>query len=168
MCHKFKNIICILLVYCLPLSVFAAKITSEPEHPIEITSDAITFERDSDSIIYKGNVVVINGEKKLLADKIVVKRTAAQNIESICATGTPAQFTTIMKDEVTPVHAFATQIDYLPDASLLVLTGKAKIVHQQDIFEGPILKYRIDEQKIEAAQVQNQRPKMIINPPKKG
>lgn len=164
---NIKAIIQILFICWLPPLLAADKLPITSNQPIEIESDVVLYEQNSGKITYRGKVIVINGQQTLYADTVIVKRTTNQAIESIQAFGTPAHFTSLTKDEITPINAYAAQMDYEPNRSLLVLTGKAKIVHQQDIFEGPVLKYKIDQQKIEAMHAQNERPKMIITPPNK-
>lgn len=152
-------------VFVLPCVVFASESPFTANSPIHIESDQVRFEQLSNEITYQGHVVVISGHQKLYADEVIVKRDSKQNIESIHARGQPAHFKSLLKDTKIPVDAFATRIDYDPIHSVLTLAGEAKIVHQQDTFEGPLLKYEINNQKIEAIQVKNQRPKMIITSP---
>lgn len=150
-----------MLPFCL-----VAKTTDLPmqmDGPIQIESDQVIFEQNTGAITYQGNVIVSSADQKLTANKVIVKRDSNQAIASIQAFGSPAHYLHQTEGQPT-IHAYAKHIDYQPNHSLLTLVGKAKIIHAQDTFEGPILKYAIDEQKIEARQSKNERPKMIINP----
>lgn len=162
-----KNImICLLffLVSCMSIASYANTLSFKSDAPIEIESDHVVFDQNTGELTYQGNVIVISGTQKLYANKVILKKDNQKGIQSIQATGTPAHFINLLKDEVTPIHAYASQIDYDPNLALLTLTGQAKIVHQTDTFEGPLLRYIIEDQKIEAIYSNNQRPKMTITP----
>tara|TARA_R110002110_G_scaffold121431_2_gene297184 strand:- start:15355 stop:15903 length:549 start_codon:yes stop_codon:yes gene_type:complete len=134
------------------------------DQPIQIESDRVTFLQDSGQIIYQGHVIVHTGDKTLFAEEVTVNRNAQQKITSILATGQPAKFSAPMQNSTELLHAHAQNIDYDPSLSLLILTGKARLKHQQDTFEGPVLRYTLNEHKIEAVTANNQRPKMVIMP----
>lgn len=155
------------LISFTSFSSHANTISFKSNAPIEIESDNVVFEQNTGELTYQGNVIVISGTQKLFANKVIVKRDNQKGIQSIQATGTadkPAHFINLLEDKQTPVHAYASQIDYDPKLALLTLTGQAKIVHQADTFEGPLLRYIIEDQKIEAIHSKNQRPKMTITP----
>lgn len=169
---NFKIILTTLFLFVVAPNTTWANIDQKTQNePIHIESDRVTFMQETGKIIYQGHVVMHTGDKILKANEITVKRDANQKITSILATGQPAKFSTPMQNSTELLHAHAQNIDYAPSLSLLILTGQAKLKHQQDTFEGPILRYTLNEQKIEAVTSHNQRPKMVIMPkasPKKG
>jgi len=169
---NFKVILTSLLLLVSAPNITWANINTKTQNePIHIESDHVTFMQETGKIIYQGHVVVHSGDKILKANEVTVKRDENQKITSILATGHPAKFSTLMQNSAERLYAHAQNIDYDPSLSLLILTGKAKLEHQQDTFEGPILRYTLKEQKIEAITSNNQRPKMVIMPktsPKKG
>lgn len=150
---------------CMPVFCFGAELLPvKTNAPIHIESDTVVFDQVQSALTYQGNVIVTSGDQKLYATQVVVVRDKQQEIQSIVATGAPARYTQVFEKDKTTLQAYANQIDFDPKQSILLLTGKAKITHQQDTFEGPLLKYMLNEHKIEAIQANNERPKMIIHP----
>lgn len=163
---RINHKVIIMILASLIIMPCWSKTIETNNEPIRIESDNVTFLQESVEIIYQGNVVVHSGQKTLKADTVTVQRNKQQKIQSIIAVGQPALFTTPMEKSAHLLNAQAKNIDYNPNKSLIVLSGQAKLKLGSDTFEGPILKYLLDEQKIEAVTKNNQRPKMIIVPAK--
>lgn len=173
-CNQNKNILralfklsVVLYALCLPIETIGSNLPVQTNGPIHIESDNVIFLQNPGTITYEGHVIVTSQEQTLTAEKVIVHRDNNQAISAIIAFGAPAHYHQIMPKTQTPIHAYATEIHYHPDAGLLTLTGQAKITHQQNTFEGPVLKYTLEDQKIEAIHTANERPKMTLFPPQK-
>lgn len=132
--------------------------------PIQVQSDQAAFEHALKQATHVGNVVLTQGNHKLLADKLVLKKDPKTDANIIIATGKPATFTGLMTNDPAPVNASANTIYYYPDQHLLVFEGNATITHEKDKFKGPSLSYQIDKQVITATASKQERPTIVIQP----
>ncbi|MGD9591144.1 MAG: lipopolysaccharide transport periplasmic protein LptA [Candidatus Berkiella sp.] len=161
MLQTIKLMLCLLLI---APSAMALKPRLNNQTPIEIQSDVASFEQRSRQATHEGNVVMIQGNNVLHADKLSVKKDTQGLLTVVKAMGNPATFTGTFENDPKPVYATAKIIYYYPDKQLIVLEGSATLDHQEDKFKGPMLSYQIDKQIVSAAKQSNERPTITIHP----
>ena len=91
----FKNLFfsCLLLIIAGPLSaqgtqVAFGAIQDNNGLPVEVTADSLAIDQNTGTAVFTDNVVIIQGEMRLSADKVdVFYDTQEQGIERIEATG---------------------------------------------------------------------------------
>lgn len=141
-----------------------ADFKADQKLPIQIQSDKASFERLNRQAMHEGNVVMVQGNQTVYADKLIVKKDMLGKETMINAIGNPAIFLGKMEGEPEPLRATAKIIHYHPDKQLIVLEGDAQITHLQDKFQGPMLSYQLDKQIVTAAKQSKERPTITIQP----
>ena len=80
-----------MLITCFPLWAFQA-VTFDRNSPIQIQSDRVSVEQMNQIAIYEGNVILIQGNHELRADKITIQQDKEGRLNVITAIGKPAAF----------------------------------------------------------------------------
>jgi len=115
----------IALAAALPVSTVAAP----PQMPVSVTADSGRFEQDAGSGLYRGNVELIQGKRKLFADEM---RLFTRNGELIRveASGTPVR----MEDrKSTRLNSSHDQISYAVFCLKKKIKTKIKIKREHNI-----------------------------------
>ncbi len=153
----------LLICFLISTKAFAVAPNFDANTPIQIQSDAASYDQRNQEAMHEGKVVMTQGTQLLYADKLTVKKDPKQQT-IIKAFGNPASFSGSFKDDPKPVYATAKIIYYYPDRQLIVLEGAATLDHDQDKFKGPSLSYQIDKQIVSATRQSNERPVITIHP----
>ena len=150
--------------YCLLALSIVSQCYALTDEPIQIQSDKAIFDQNLGKAFYRGNVSLIQGSQRLLAQELIITRTKDGKIAEFKAIGKPAKFNGSMESEHEPIHASAQTIYYFPEHGRLSLQGNAKIEFKQDIFQGPMLEYDFRKNLISANRQQDERPTIILQP----
>jgi len=163
--HKLNRLLLAMFSLCCT-SVFAAAtpIKIDPKTPIQIQADSATFDQGKQEAVHMGNVILTQGTHELHSERLTIKKDQKGRLTVITAIGTPATFSGKRQNDPNPVYATAKTIYYYPDKQLLVLEGAATLEHQQDKFRGPVLRYQLDKQIINATKQSDERPVITIHP----
>lgn len=145
-------------------SSLQAELKIDQKLPIQIQSDKASFERLNRQAVHEGNVVMVQGNQTVYADKLIVKKDIQGKDTLVNAIGNPAIFLGKVENEPEPVRATAKMIHYYPDKQLIILEGDAQITHLQDKFQGPMLSYQLDKQIVTASKHSKDRPTITIQP----
>jgi lipopolysaccharide export system protein LptA len=113
-----------LLLILLPLGALAQQgsvafgaVKADPSLPVEVTSDSLDVNQADGSAEFLGNVVVVQGEMKLAADKVlVIYKTEQKGIERLEALGSVLLVSG-------PDAAEAERAEYTIDSGTIVMTG---------------------------------------------
>jgi len=142
----------IALAVTLPVSAVAAP----PQTAVSVTADSGRFEQDAGSGLYRGNVELIQGKRKLFADEM---RLFTRNGELIRveASGTPVRMA-----EGEDLQAHANNLVYDIRQRTLVLTGDAYIEHLGNTFEGAKVEYSLDSKRVDASSEGDKRVRLVI------
>ncbi len=100
-------------------------LSGDNAQPIELEADSARIDERSGVSIYTGNVKLIQGSRRLDADRLTVERTAAG--DRLVAEGQPATFSQQPDDKPEPVEGRALHIDYHTGQERVILTGKAEV-----------------------------------------
>ncbi len=150
--HSTHRLAALALLATLPLGVQAAPM----EGPIQVTADSGRFEQDAGSGLYRGNVELIQGKRKLFADEMRLF-TKNGDLVRVEATGSPVRM-----EEGEGLNAHAENLVYDINARTLVLTGDAYIEHQGNTFEGAKVEYSLDSKRVDASSEGDQRVRLVI------
>ena len=142
----------IALAAALPVTALAAP----AQMPVSVTADSGRFEQDAGSGLYRGNVELIQGKRKLFADEM---RLFTRNGELIRveASGTPVRM-----EEGKDLQAHANNLVYDIRKRTLVLTGDAYIEHLGNTFEGARVEYSLDSKRVDASSEGDKRVRLVI------
>ena len=132
--------------------------------PIQIHSDTASFDSRAGVAIHRGSVLLSQGDRKLFADELLVKRDNRGKIQLVTAIGRPARYTGIDPKDRTLLVGQATRILYQPEKMLLVLEGNAELRHSPNVFRGPRIQYDFARRVITAPPIPNERSVLILQP----
>jgi len=150
--HSTHRLAILALLAALPMGAHAAPM----EGPIQVTADSGRFEQDAGSGLYRGNVELIQGKRKLFADEMRLF-TKNGDLVRVEASGTPVRM-----EEGEGLNAHAENLVYDIKARTLVLTGDAYIEHQGNTFEGAKVEYSLDSKRVDASSEGDQRVRLVI------
>ncbi len=149
--HSTHRLAILALLAALPMGAHAAPM----EGPIQVTADSGRFEQDAGSGLYRGNVELIQGKRKLFADEMRLF-TKNGDLVRVEASGTPVRM-----EEGEGLNAHAENLVYDIKARTLVLTGDAYIEHQGNTFEGAKVEYSLDSKRVDASSEGDQRVRRV-------
>ena len=161
------NIISTLLcIFVLLLSTicFAGERRTEA---VYIKADEMHFDLQSNTSIYKGNVLIQQGTIELSGDHVEVMQSN-NVISKIVASGSPAQFRQSNTDG-NNMQAESKLIKYFADEDRLVMIEDAILVQNEQVIESNHISYDTKEQALLAGQKSKQpdsqqRVKMTLTP----
>lgn len=118
-----------------------------------ITSDKLTFDYTQRFAFFDGNVVVVDPQMKLYADKMTVLFSASNRISEIKAEG---RVYIVQEDK----ESRSEVAQYNLDQGIIVLTGKPQVTRGQDILTGDKITFWRDQNKM----LVEPRARLVINP----
>ena len=118
-----------------------------------ITSDRLTFDYSQRFSLFEGNVVVVDPQMKLYADKMTVLFSASNRISEIKAEG---RVYIVQEDK----ESRSEVAQYNLDQGIIVLTGKPQVTRGQDILTGDKITFWRDQNKM----LVEPRARLVINP----
>lgn len=153
-----------LLLLALLIPLPAAALQNDSEQAIEVEADSLEL-RDAENLsIYQGNVRLIQGSLEISSDKLVIRFTAAREIELMEMTGSPARFRQL-DDERREMLGQARRINYAESKSLLELLDEARFSHAGDTIESDLIRINTEDNSIQAGSADSaERVKMLIQP----
>lgn len=144
----------------LPLTVSA----SPNELPIEVTSNFAEIDGKAGLATHFGHVIMSQGERHIYGEKLVVQRNTGGDIDSLTASGHPARYEGLIREEEPIVHGKARRIHYLPQENLVILEGDAYMQQENDAFHGEHITYNIEKKLIVSEPGSSGRTKIIVEP----
>lgn len=139
----------VFVVTCF-FQVLAYGLESDRFQPIDVAADSAILDDKAGKAIYRGNVVLTQGTLKITADQLTIKAGPEGKVEKVIATGELAQFTQIPNENDKPIEAEANTVEYYVAQEKIVLTENARVVQNENLFEGNIIEYDIKLQKLQA------------------
>ena len=111
------------------------------QQPIYIESDSATLDDQTGLAVYRGNVVITQGDTVITGD--VVKVFAPQrNIEWLTAEGNPATLLTY-DEQGQENRAHAEHMEYRPQEELTILSRHAHVWQGEDEIRGDRIEYNL-------------------------
>ena len=146
----------LLNIIALAVALPASAVAAPPQMPVSVTADSGRFEQDAGSGLYRGNVELIQGKRKLFADEM---RLFTRNGELTRgeASGPPVRM-----EEGKDLQAHANNLVYDIRKRTLVLTGDAYIEHLGNTFEGAKVEYSLDSKRVDASSEGDKRVRLVI------
>lgn len=118
-----------------------------------ITSDKLTFDYPNHFALFDGNVVVVDPQMTLYADKMTVLFSLSNRVSEIKAEG---KVYIVQQDK----QARADVAQYNVDQGIIVMTGKPQVNRGQDILTGDKITFWRDQNKM----LVEPRARLVINP----
>lgn len=160
--NHLKILIVLLSLALLPV---ANALSTDGTQPVVIRSDQFYYSAADNTGNYVGHVIVDQGSRHLIADKITVTLNAEKQVSEINAYGSPAKFNYQPNPGDKLVYASANTIQYDPTQDLLSLKQNAEIEQAGNVFKGSEITYNTKTQIAESnGSNMTNRPLMIIQP----
>ncbi len=137
---------------------------SDNKQPATIQSDTGSYNRNNHISVLQGNVVIIQGTTKILADKVVIYTDQNDKLQRAIATGNPATYSTIQDKDKPPVVSTARQIDYNLQLNQVILTGNAKVVQGTNSLTSGKIVYNMKQQQVNTFPEHNIRTTLLFQP----
>ena len=149
--RHFLNIFAVLA--CALSGAFAQSAAPVEESVTVITSERLTFDYQRQFALFEGNVVVVDPQMRILADKMTVLFDEGNKAKSIKAEGEVY----IIQEEK---KAKAEKADYDVATGTIVLTGKPQITQGKDVVTGETITFFKNEDRV----LVDGRSKLVIFP----
>ncbi len=137
---------------------------SDSDCPINIQSDSAEFNDLEGIAIYKGNVIAIQGSRRLNSDALYIYKGKDNKIDKIIAKGNPATIKAKPNPEKSEGYGYAETIKYYPDEDKADLIDKAKLEQNGDVITGPFLTYFFEKGLLLSRPVAKGRTTVILKP----
>lgn len=143
---SFLRVLCsALAVICLPTLILAqvanvslGEPATDPDAPIEVTSEALSVDRESGNAIFTGDVFVVQGEMTLNADEVEVFYSedpeAEEQLEKVVATGNVVLVNGADSAE-------GERGVFYPPEDRVVMTGNVLLTQERSIVSGDIFNW---------------------------
>lgn len=147
-------------LFCVP----AWALRSDAEQPIHIEGDDAQIDQSNETIVYTGDVQVVQGTLRVKGDRLIVKINGDQ-VERITTIGSPARYAQQLEDDQGAVEAQAEKIIYHTSAERVYLNGSATLVQKGNELRGESIRYDIVNGKVDASAGTNSgRVRMQLDP----
>jgi lipopolysaccharide export system protein LptA len=151
------------LIFMLLFSVMGYGLKPD-DVPVRIESDRAQFDQINGVAVYHGHVVVDQGFRRLLADKLVIERDNNNQIKVMIATGSPARFRSQEDPNRPEGSGKAKTIKYYPGLDKVDLINDAQLTQNGDTISGPFLTYDFSKEILKSKSSKKQRSTVIIHP----
>lgn len=162
-----------LLPALLPVMLCAAPAQAfdvNSDAPISVKADNARLDDKAGKATYTGDVVIVQAETKLTADKVELYRDS-QGLSRIQAFGDPAHYQQSETIENPATDARANEIEFESAANLLTFRNNAVIRQSGDVFRGDLIRYNTEERVVTAGRGESEegsRVEMVIQPRRGG
>jgi lipopolysaccharide export system protein LptA len=132
--------------------------------PITISSNGFHYDNIKGVAVYTGDVIAIQGSRKLTGDTLELIRNEKGNIAHIIMHGRPAQHQALTDITKPLLFAKANTIAYDPLAKYLTLTDNAWISQAGDEYTAPTIEYDVALQAVKSRANAQGRTTIILQP----
>ena len=136
----------------------------DESQPVAIHSDSAEFDDKKGTASYYGHVIMEQGSRRLTSDTLIIKRDGEGKIESLVATGKPAQFQAKNDPHKPPSHGHGSTLHYFPKEDKIVLIHNAEVSQSEDSIRGDHLTYYISKKLLTSEPVRGKRTTVILAP----
>ena len=138
--HKPRGLVLTLVVAVALTSIGWAELTTDAAGELTIEGDNAVFMQEANRIEYSGNVVAVMDGMRITGDKVAVQMTD-DRIQQIVTTWEPANFYQATAESGEATTASATTIVFLPQTSILELTGAAALRQAGNTVSSAVIRY---------------------------
>lgn len=151
-----------LLVLGLLHTSLAWAIPEDDETDIHITSEQFTYNNQTGVATYIGNVLAVQGSRKLTGDEMQVYRLPNGEIEKIITNGKQAKYQALTAHDKPMLHARANTIIFeVVDKNLTLITD-AHVEQGGDEYDSPLIEYDTLQKIVKSPQTGEGRTTIIL------
>lgn len=149
-----KKTLC--FIFCLSPSMLAyAAVSTDPSNnlPITVTSQSATANMQQGLVVYSGNVLAVQGTRKLQGDTLTIQRGNNGQIQSFVVQGNPAKTQEQPSPTSQIAYGQAAQIYYFPAQNLVRYVKNARFTQGGNVFSGDVITYNTLTQVVSSPKV---------------
>lgn len=154
----FKSLLLTLLLSSLNV---AAALPEDRKQPLDINADWSEFSGGTPTGIYRGNVVLTQGNLKITADEAIFQLQDGE-LEYIIATGNPVRIKDLPQENDAWIIGEGGSLSYYPKRQMLELEHNAKIEQNRDTVSANKITYNLDTRTINAERSSTDRVHFTI------
>lgn len=158
--NSFRTLVLILLV---ALAGTSGALEEDRQQPIQIESDQAERDEKAGTTIYIGNVELVQGSLKMLADRLEIYTAEDKQLERIVAYGKPAYVEQKPDPDKPLVKARGEIIRYMVSEERLQLEKNASIDQDGAVVSSNIIDYFIKDEVVKASGSEK-RVRVVIPP----
>ena len=136
--NKYRLIACCMLAMFVSPAGWA--LSTDKDQPVSIEADSVDIDEGSETAIYRGNVILIQGSINLNASRVVVHNFQSDNAH-IVATGDQVRFSQEEDQTGNIIKGRANKAEYGINSARLELTGKAQLTKANNTFKNDRIIY---------------------------
>jgi lipopolysaccharide export system protein LptA len=145
------------------ISLPAFALPEDSQQPIHIHSDSAELDQNKNLAIYHGSVKMEQGTMTVTGDTMTVV-LQDQLVVRIIAEGDRAHYQQQVKPDESMVFADAKKIVYFTQEERVELTGNAYLTQDKNEFTGELIKYDVNEGKVDASANGQGKVQMVLQP----
>lgn len=115
-------------------------LTSDREQPIQVNADSMVAEEPKGFSHYKGNVLIVQGSLKVIADEVIIYFTDGE-LDKLIIKGNPAHLQQQPDNSEDLVYSQAKTMEYYATSDRLFLLEDAKVRQGNNHFSGARIEY---------------------------
>ena len=144
-----KRRITLLILLLSLLSPLSWALSTDKDQPVSIEADSVDIDEATETAIYHGNVILIQGSINLNASRVVVHNFQSDNAR-IVATGQQVQFSQKQDGNGLLIKGRANKAEYGINSARLELTGKASLAKGKNTFKNDRIIYDREKATVQA------------------
>lgn len=148
--HRFFKTSLLIAWLSLGTTNAVMALESDKYQPIDVSADSAVLDDKAGKALYRGNVLLTQGTLKIIAEQLTIQAGSEGKVEKVIATGDQAQFEQTPNENDKPIEAQANTIEYFVANEKIILIENARVVQNDNLFEGNIIEYDIREEKLQA------------------
>lgn len=146
--NTFLKYISTLLVISSILHI-AHALPEDRKLPLDITADWSEFSGGTPTGIYRGNVILTQGNLTIYADEATFQLVEGE-LDYIIATGAPVKIKDLPQENEPWVFGEGKKLSYFPKRNILELEINAQVEQNRDVVTANKIIYNLDTRKINA------------------
>lgn len=153
------------LLLCL-FSLNSLALPSDRTQPIELLADTIELDANTQTGIYKGHIRFSQGSAHMEADEATTTTDKSNHLiyaEASAPHPPFAHFWTQQHEKESALHAYAQKIQYFPDKHLIVLTGDAKIIQDNNQINAPVIRFDLLDRRMLTEKTPTSRTQILFH-----
>lgn len=139
----------------------ASALPEDRKLPLDINADWSEFSGGTPTGIYRGNVVLTQGNLQITADEAIFQLKDGE-LEYIIATGNPVKIKDLPQANEGWVFGEGGSLSFYPQQQMLALENNAKIKQSNDSVSANKITYNLDTRKINAERSSKDRVHFTI------
>lgn len=146
----------------LPALLLLAAVEAGAATPINIEAGHFEMLLAERKATYTGNVIAVQGDHEIQANKLIVHFNEDNEVTSMIATGNPAKISD--QAAAPPVTVTGAHLDYQFEEAIVQATGGATLIQGQDRVTAERISYNLDADRVQAFSGDRSRVRLTLQP----